>query len=561
MTNKEIAAQLNLIAKLLDIHQESSFKSKSYSNAAFAVDRYPSAIASIPSNQIAGTRGLGENMARTITELIETNEIKYLNELIERTPKGILQMISIKGIGPKKISTIWHELGIETPGELLYACYENRLVKYKGFGEKTQQTIIEAVEYFLASQGSILFANAEKLCSHLVKMLEPIFGNGSIIVSGQVAEQCETVDEIYLLILSEAESIFEALSNQPNWKLLEDDGETFTFKFHDHLNIIIQSANEEDLSSKIFFSVSSAEFIEAFENNFPEADYNQPYSNYDASIFDAVGLPFIAPCLRYDTKSIILAKNNNLPKLIEISDIKGIIHNHSTWSDGKNTLYEMALACKQKGFEYLVISDHSVSSFYANGLSVERIYQQHEEIDTLNEKLHPFKIFKSIECDILGDGRLDYSNDVLASFDLVITSIHQNLVMNEEKAMQRLLAAIDNPFTKILGHPTGRLLLSRKGYETNMPLLIDACLKQNVAIELNANPRRLDIDWRFIPLAIEAGVMLSINPDAHSIDGIDDIYYGVKAAQKGMMEARHNLSSLSLIEFEAYLSKKNKLSV
>jgi DNA polymerase (family 10) len=255
------------------------------------------------------------------------------------------------------------------------------------------------------------------------------------------------------------------------------------------------------------------------------------------------------------------AKSHSLPKLIELSDLKGPLHNHSKWSDGLFTIEEMAKHCISRGYQYLGMGDHSKSAFYANGMKEFQIIEQHKEIDALNAKYPAFKIFKGIECDILYDGSMDYENDVLASFDYVVASVHSILKMTEEKAMQRLLAAIDNPFTKILGHPTGRLLLSRKGYETNMPLLIDACLKQNVAIELNANPRRLDIDWRFIPLAIEAGVMLSINPDAHSIDGIDDIYYGVKAAQKGMMEARHNLSSLSLIEFEAYLSKKNKLSV
>jgi DNA polymerase (family 10) len=215
----------------------------------------------------------------------------------------------------------------------------------------------------------------------------------------------------------------------------------------------------------------------------------------------------------------------------------------------------MALACQQKGYEYLVMSDHSVSSFYANGLSIERIEKQQEEIDALNKKLAPFKIFKSIECDILNDGRLDYEEAVLATFDLVICSVHQNLKMTEEKAMQRILTAIENPYCHILGHPTGRLLLSRKGYPIDHLKIIEACVKNNVVIEINANPRRLDMDWRFIQQAIEMGAMLSINPDAHSLDGIDDIRLGVLASQKGMLTQPYNLSSLNLTAFEAYLKK------
>jgi len=217
----------------------------------------------------------------------------------------------------------------------------------------------------------------------------------------------------------------------------------------------------------------------------------------------------------------------------------------------------MAQACIDKGYEYLVMSDHSVSSFYANGLDALRIQKQQEEIDQLNEKLFPFKIFKSIECDILNDGRLDYSDEILATFDLVIVSIHQHLKMTEEKAMERLLAAISNPYTTILGHLTGRLLLSRKEYPVNHEMIIQACKEHQVAIEINANPRRLDVDWRWIQAAIQQEVFLSINPDAHSIQGIDDIRYGVLCAQKALLTPQYNVSSMSLLYFEKFI-KKNK---
>ncbi len=253
-----------------------------------------------------------------------------------------------------------------------------------------------------------------------------------------------------------------------------------------------------------------------------------------------------------------MAEQNKLPQIIETADIKGIIHSHSNWSDGSFSIEQMATAAIAKGFEYLVISDHSKSAFYANGLYEERIKAQHQQIEELNSKLAPFRIFKSIESDILNDGSLDYDDDILSTFDLVIASIHSNLKMSEEKAMMRLMNAIENPYTAILGHMTGRLLLSRKGYPVDHKAIIDACVANDVVIELNAHPRRLDMDWSWIPYAIEKGALISIDPDAHSIEGYDDIRYGVIAAQKGLLTAAQNLSSFSLQQFERFLMDRRR---
>ncbi|HVX28252.1 MAG TPA: PHP domain-containing protein, partial [Parafilimonas sp.] len=243
----------------------------------------------------------------------------------------------------------------------------------------------------------------------------------------------------------------------------------------------------------------------------------------------------------------------NLPEIIQPEDIAAIIHSHSKWSDGNNTLEEMADAAIKMGLQYLVISDHSKTAFYANGLTEERLKAQYAEIDELNKKLKPFKIFKSIESDILNDGSLDYSDEVLSSFDLVIASVHSNLKMNEEKAMMRLLNAIKNPFTSILGHCTGRLLLSRAGYPISHKKIIDACAEYNVAVELNANPRRLDMDWRYLNYCTEKNVLISINPDAHSTKAFEHTKYGVLAAQKAGITKQQNLSSFSLQQFEEFL--------
>jgi DNA polymerase (family 10) len=284
-----------------------------------------------------------------------------------------------------------------------------------------------------------------------------------------------------------------------------------------------------------------------------KSDPKETFFNSENDYFEKLGLPYIPPFLRENPDLLKIPIKTSLSKIIQPDEIKGIIHSHSNWSDGSNTIEEMAKACIQKGLEYLVISDHSKSAFYAQGLSVEKIIAQHDYINELNEKLAPFKIFKSIESDILNDGKLDYEEEVLANFDLVIASVHSNLKMSEEKAMSRLLTAISNPFTTILGHMTGRLLLSRPGYPVNHKEIIDACAKYKVAIELNAHPSRLDIDWRYINYALEKGVLISINPDAHQIGGINDTDYGVCVAQKAMVTKANNLSSFSLIEFENYI--------
>jgi DNA polymerase (family 10) len=276
----------------------------------------------------------------------------------------------------------------------------------------------------------------------------------------------------------------------------------------------------------------------------------------EENVFAALNLPYIPAYLREDPGVF-----NDLPgqAVIQPGDVKGIVHCHSTWSDGNSSIEELARACMTANMEYLVISDHSKSAFYANGLQEARIIEQQKQIEALNNQLAPFRIFKSIECDILNDGTLDYPDEVLSTFDLVIASVHSNLKMTQEKAMTRILKAIQNPYTTILGHLTGRLLLSRNGYPVDHKTVIDTCAAHHVVIELNAHPRRLDMDWRWIKYAIQQGVLISIDPDAHYIHGFDDIRYGVLSAQKAGLTSNHNLSSFSLKNFEDFILNRKSL--
>ena len=311
---------------------------------------------------------------------------------------------------------------------------------------------------------------------------------------------------------------------------------------------------EKEFQARLFETSCSQEFLDEWKS----LGYDYQSVTSEEELFTKTSLSYIPPCRR-ETKNVLdRAKEKNFGAVVQVSDIKGLIHSHSNWSDGAYTIEDMAKELINLGFEYLVISDHSKAAYYANGLTEQRIKEQHRYIDELNAKLAPFRIFKSIECDILTDGTLDYENKILSTFDLVITSVHSNLDMDEEKAMKRLIGAITNPYTTILGHMTGRLLLRRKGYPVDHKMIIDACADNHVAIEINASPSRLDIDWRWIDYAMEKNIMLSINPDAHTTDEFHNIKYGVLVAQKGGLPPEKNLSSFSRKEFEDYLEKTRK---
>lgn len=553
MDNYQIAENFSLLGKLMDIHGENNFKAKTYSIAAYHIENLAEQLINIDKAQIASLKGIGDSTAKKIIEIIETGKLQVLEDIIAKTPAGVIELLNIKGIGPKKIHTIWKEMEIESVGELLYACEENRLKRYKGFGEKTQQSIIESIDFYLHNQGRFLYAQMEAVEPQVTAYLQKLFGPENTALTGSFKRQLEIIDELEYVVNSTNELIKPKFISANPPELLEDKPGTLLYKLMNGLRLRLYTGTQ-NYNQRVFETSGSPEFVNAFVKSYPQANYAAITSGSDVAFFESTGLNYIPACLRETEAVVEKAKQGRLPAFIQPNDIKGIIHSHSNWSDGSNTIEEMAKAAKEKGFEYLVISDHSKSAYYAQGLNEEKIAAQHQYVDELNAKLTGFKIFKSIESDILNDGSLDYSNEILSTFDLVIASVHSNLKMSEEKAMQRLLTAIENPYTTILGHMTGRLLLSRKGYPVDHKKIIDACAANKVTIELNAHPSRLDIDWRHIDYALQKNVLISIDPDAHTIEGFDDIKYGVLAAQKAMVTKAQNLSSFGVKEFENYLS-------
>jgi DNA polymerase (family X) len=553
VSNEAIAESFSLLSKLMDIHGENPFKIKSYAAASFSIDKLTEELSSIPREKIISIKGIGPSIGKQIIEILDTGELPQLHEIIGKTPSGVIEMLRIKGLGPKKISTVWKEMEIESIGELMYACDENRLMLYKGFGEKTQHNIRETISFYLRSQGSFLFAEVEGYVLSINKKLKESFPGELISVTAGFRRHLEIVDQVEWITNISLEDLTHFFTSQ-NYIADRTSQNTLQITGGDHIKLSFEIVATDSFHQRLFETSCSAEFLEKWLSDFKPSNA----AGSEEMIFQQAGVHTIPPPLREDPHVIEKAKLSPLPELIQFSDIKGIIHSHSNWSDGLNTVEEMAKACIDQGYEYLVISDHSKSAFYANGLSEERIREQHLYVDELNKKLAPFHIFKSIECDILNDGRLDYSDQILSTFDLVIASVHSNLKMSSEKAMSRLLTAVQNPYTRILGHPTGRLLLSRAGYPVDHTVLIDACADFGVVIELNAHPRRLDMDWRWIDYAIQKNVLISIDPDAHSIIGYHDIHYGVLAAQKGGVMAAHNLSSFSLDEMKQFIKLRKR---
>ena len=556
MDNYAIADQLSMLAKLMDIHGENSFKAKSYAVAAFTIEKLPHEIAALSPEKISAIKGIGDSVGKKIVEMLEEGELHSLKEYISKTPEGVLEMMNIKGLGPKKINTLWKELGIDTIEELKKMCVENRLAEKKGFGEKTQEKILESIQFQQLNEGKYLYAQVTDFAELFTIKLKAAFPESDIAITGQYRRQLEIIEKLEWVVTIPIEDLKKFLLKN-DLTLISENRDSIVVNAENTIHLHFYLSEEKDFKIRLFDTSCSKEFLIAWQSpSYKKADLVKT----EEEIFEGAGLSYIPPSLR-ETASILekAKKQVQFTNLIQPNEIKGLIHSHSNWSDGAYTIEQMANELIRLGFEYLVISDHSKAAYYASGLTEQRIKEQHLYIDELNKKLAPFKIYKSIECDILSNGKLDYTDNVLSTFDLVIASIHSNLDMDEEKAMMRLMGAIANPYVTILGHMTGRRLLKRKGYPVDHKAIIDSCATHNVVIEINSSPQRLDIEWQWIDYALEKNILLSIDPDAHSLDEFQYIKYGALVGQKGGLTKEHNLSSFGREAFENFLQSNKKL--
>ncbi|WP_373520683.1 helix-hairpin-helix domain-containing protein [Aquiflexum sp.] len=552
----------------MELHDENTFKIRSYQSAVNTIDRGDVSIEGKNLQELQEVNGIGKSIAEAILALDTTGTSPYLEDLLAKTPVGILEVLEIKGLGPKKIKVLWEELNITSIHELMEACQSGQVAKTKGFGEKTQESIIQSLEFRASNQGKWLYADIEDTMIQFQQKVKSVSGVEAVTSVGEFARKMEIIESVEWLVATTDHTIvmtsFSAFKNLEQNKKSSSPYKWRGKMLDPEISLLIHFTQPTDFfKEKIIRTGSKAHLLHPVEDNKPFIELiresNDLYSEEEA--YDNAGFPWIPEELREGFFEFDWAKENKIPTLLEEKDLKGILHNHSTYSDGKHSLRQMAEYCKELGYEYLGISDHSRSAFYAGGLDIEKIQQQHKEIDELNKELAPFKIFKGIESDILLDGSLDYPNEVLKSFDFIVSSILSSLGMDRKKATARLIKAIENPYTTILGHPTGRLLLRREGYPIDHKAIIDACSKFNVVIEINANPWRLDLDWRWVQYAMEKGVTLSINPDAHEMEGYADMRYGVLVGRKGGLSKDMTFNALSLAEMQDYLNKrKNKVN-
>ena len=563
MTNQEIADVLAQTASLMELHDENSFKVRSIQNAGFQIEKIEIPLASLSLAELEKQEGIGKSIAAKITELSLTGKLAELEALLQKTPEGVIELLQIKGIGPKKVKSLWKELEITTKEELLEACHNNTVANLKGFGEKTQDNIIQVLQFVIKQSDKFLYGDVEATAFELEKKLQSDL-NSSVRLCGEMRRMMETVDRIsFIVAATDASKLFANIKTLDYLEEIPTQSGLYrwyglykTFK----IPVEIYMTDAAHLGSELIKHSSGANHLRLTDANgktFLQIAHATPFAS-EEEFYQRVQLPFIPSELREGYRELKLVEENRLADLITDAAIQGSFHNHSTYSDGQHSLEEMTKACVALGYTYFGISDHAKSAFYASGLNEETVAKQQLEIDTLNATYNTIKIFKGIESDILNDGSLDYSDDVLKSFDFIVASIHSNLKMNEEKATQRLITAIENPFTTMLGHPTGRLLLKREGYPIDHKKIIDACAANNVIIEINAHPWRLDMDWRHIGYALDKGCIISINPDAHEKIGLADVHFGICVARKAGLCVDQTFNAWPLEKVSAWLKTKGK---
>lgn len=570
-----IIQALQEYAVLMEIQGENPFKIRAYENAGRILSGISEDIEFlIKQDRLTTIKGIGKGIADFIKEFITTGQSSDLNKLKKEIPAGILDMLRIPSMGPKKAKIILEKLHITSIGELEYACQENRLLDLEGFGEKTQAKILQGIQLLKKYADHHLLSRLLTEAEELQILLSKVEGIKKIALVGSLRRRREIIRNINILVITEKDLawISKKISSALPIESHTLKGNVLTAGLQSGTQMILYLIPENQFSYALLYYTGSHEFNSALQSVARKHDYqlteNGLFRNgknevckTEHEIFYKLGLHYIPVELRENRGEILHAQQNPIPQLVEESNLKGVIHVHSNYSDGVHSISELAIACQTMGYSYLVICDHSKSATYARGLNESRINEQVAEIDKLNQDFKNFRILKSIECDILTDGKLDYDDSILSKFDLVIASIHSKFNMNKAEATNRLLRAIENPFTTIIGHPTGRLLLAREGYPVDMEALLNAAADQQVAIELNANPHRLDLDWRYLLQAKEKGVKISINPDAHRIEGISDIRYGVYMARKGWLTASDVLNCMNWQDLLRFAQQRRSGSI
>lgn len=574
MSDKEKLAGLFAdIAEWLEIKGDNPFKIRAYETAARVfeqLDTDPALLAR--EGRLEDIPGVGKAIAAKALEYIETGCIAYHDELRASIPAVLFEMVKIPGLGAKKALAIHAKLGVNSIGELEYACKENRLLELPGFGAKTQAKILAGIEFLRRFQGRYLISDARPAAQRIVAQLAAIPGVTAASVAGSIRRQKETVGDIDIVVgATVSEPVMQAVTQLSGLLSVIAQGPTKTsITLQNGLNVDVRVVSPAEYSCALHHFTGSREHnvnlrglardmgLKINEYGIELADGSLAQVGDEAGLYRLLQMDYIEPELREGGDEILAAQEKRLPVLVEESQIRGAFHIHTTWSDGRATVAQMAAAAQKLGWSYLGIADHSRTAFYASGLKDEAVREQRREIDAFNAAHPDFRIFAGIESDILPDGSLDYSDEVLSGFDFVIGSVHSSFCMEESAMTQRIVKALENPYMTMLGHPTGRLLLAREGYDVNLNEIIRAAAATRTIIEINASPYRLDLDWRWCRQAKEAGVLLAVNPDAHSAEELSVVSYGVGVARKGWLEAGDILNTRESTAVAEALRRKRK---
>jgi len=579
MTKDEVSAALDEIGTLLALQGENDFRTRAYHNAARTVSQLQGDIKTLIENgTLKKTRGIGEALLEKITTLVNTGELPYLNHLRSEVPQGLRDMLRIPGLGPKKIMALSTELDITTIEKLKEECESGNVAELKGFGEKTAQKILEGIRFLGTVGNRIRIDLALAVGEALLKSIKAIPEVDAVELCGSLRRRRETAKDIDLVVSSRnAEAVMAAFISHPSVMQVVNHGPTkssivTSMSFGPEkvvMNADLRVVTAEQFPYAVLHFTGSKDHNvrlrqRAIERGLSLNEYalsgeaGGVKCDSEAAIYAALDLAFIEPELREDTGEIEAAAIQKLPALVKRSDIRGVFHNHTLASDGRGTLEQMALATKKLGLEYFGVADHSQSLTVANGLNPERIREQWAEIDQLNKKLTGVQILKGTECDILDAGKLDYDDELLAGFDYVVISVHTKFNLSEEEQTERICQALAHPAVTMLGHPTGRLLLRREGYKLDMEKILQAAAKHGKMIEINAQPDRLDLEWKHVKRAKALGVPLVINPDAHSTEELGLYEYGVDVARRGWLSVEDVFNTRPLSEVLKVLRQRKE---
>jgi DNA polymerase (family 10) len=576
MDKKQVAEILDEMGTLFELKGENPFKCRAFHNASRIVEALTQDLSSlIQSGNIRTVKGIGEHLAELITDLVVEGKSEEYEDLKASLPSGLLEMVRIPGLGPKRIKILYEKLNIKSIAELKAACERHQLAKVEGFGEKTEENILKGIELLAKTSDKHLYPKAKESAEKTLNTIAKLNEVQRCEIAGSLRRRKEVVGDIDIVVSSEEKhrkKIFETFVSHPEIQRVIARGETkssvllksgincdlrivadreFPFALNYFTGSKEHNVEMRSLARRFGWSLNEYAFspIDGDEKKKVKAI---PVCKNEADIYKALGLAYVPPELRENMGEIEAAATKAIPTLVEEKDLRGTFHCHTTYSDGANTLEEMATAAQQLDWEYLGIADHSQAAAYAGGLSPEKVKKQQREIEQLNARLKGFRIFKGSEVDILADGSLDFPDKILSSFDYVVASIHSKFKMTETEATKRIIKALKNKYVTMLGHPTGRLLLAREGYPVNLIEVINAAADYGKSIEINAHPQRLDLDWRLVKYAKEKGVRICINPDAHNTEGLKDVFYGVGIARKGWLEVRDVVNTWPTKEVENY---------